>query len=192
MQVQSNFSQPNFGKSIPVYYFAKDKTGKLFRVMKPDNIKKCHQYIIRNLTGSAKNKNTELIKQFSSENTEFAQSGVIRSVYEKAKSVIYLVTGFCDTEKIKRLAMPLGKLKSESIRRTGSSKSFEVNEASQNYFSEALKYLKQLSVRKKTPKGEPMAMRAFFNAEYKKDGSLKGFSFSSMDFVKENEVFALQ
>ena len=68
MKITDN--SPNFGASIPVYYYAKDKAGKVWRVMKPENIKKCNSYIIRNLTGSLKNKNETLInlyKRFDSE-----------------------------------------------------------------------------------------------------------------------------
>lgn len=192
MQVQTNLSQPNFGKSIPVYYYAKDKTGRIFRVVKPENIKKCHQYVIRNLTKSAKNKNIAFIDWFKSKDADYANSGLIRSVYENSRALIYLVTGHLDNQKIKEWAKPVGIRKAESLVRTGSSRSFEVNEAGKNYFKRALEYVKQLTVRKKTPAGEPVAMRAFFDAQYKKDGSLKGFSFNSVDFVREKDILALQ
>ncbi len=191
MNIDSSYNTKAFGASFPIYYYAKDKAGKVYRVMKPENIKKCNSYIIRNLTGSIKNKNNNLIETFKNFDSEYKLSGKIRSVYDKAEALVYMVTGKKDCEFIKKLGQELGEIKSESIRRTKTTKTFEVVEAAKSFFKKSISYVRRADVRKKNQKGEKMVIHAVFDAEYKKNGDVKGFKYSDIAILKENEVFAL-
>ncbi len=193
MNIDKNhyYGNPVFGASFPIYYYAKDKAGKVYRVMKPENIKKCNSYIIRNLTGSIKEKNNKVVELFKNFDSEYKLSGKVRSVYDTAQSLVYLVTGKKDCEAIKKMGQVLGEIKSESIRRTKTTKTFEVIEAAKNFFKKSIMYVRRPDVRKRTKEGENMVVHAVFDAEYKKNGEVKGFKFSDIAILKENEVFAL-
>lgn len=186
-----SYRNPSFGASFPIYYYAKDKAGKVYRVMKPENIKKCNSYIIRNLTGSIKEQNNKIIEIFRNFDCEYKISGAVRSVYDKAQSLVYLVTGKKDCEAIKRMGQVLGEIKKESIIRTKTTKTFEVVEAAKNFFRKSISYVRRPDIRKKTKDGKNMVVHAVFDAEYKKNGDVKGFKFSDIRILKEDEVFAL-
>ncbi len=186
MKITDN--SPNFGASIPVYYYAKDKAGKVWRVMKPENIKKCNSYIIRNLTGSLKNKNESLINLFKRFDSEYKLSGKVRSVYDNAQAIVYLVTGKKDCNAIKELGQKLGEVKSESLSRTKTTKTFEVMEAAKQFFRKSLNYVKRPDIKKKTNDGNPLSMHITFDAEYKRNGDVKGFKFSDINFSDGKSV----
>lgn len=186
-----SYRNPSFGASFPIYYYAKDKAGKVYRVMKPENIKKCNSYIIRNLTGSIKEQNNKIIEIFRNFDCEYKISGAVRSVYDKAQSLVYLVTGKKDCEAIKRMGQVLGAIKKESKIRTKTTKTFEVVEAAKNFFRKSISYVRRPDIRKKTKDGKNMVVHAVFDAEYKKNGEVKGFKFSDIRILKEDEVFAL-
>ena len=186
-----NNNSPSFKASIPVYYYAKDKSGKIWRIMKPENIKKCNSYIIRNLTGSIKNKNENLIKRFKSFDIEYKQTGKARSVYDNEHAVVYIVTGERDCGAIQEMGQKLGEIKSESIKRTKSTKTFEVMEAARQFFKKALNYIKRENVKKKTKNGSEFSIHAVFDVLYKKNGDIKGFGFNKINFWVGNDMLNL-
>ncbi len=186
MKITNN--SPNFGASIPVYYYAKDKAGKVWRVMKPENIKKCNSYIIRNLTGSLKNKNENLINLFKKFDNEYKLSGKIRSVYDNAQATVYLVTGKKDCNAIKEMGEKLGEVKSESLSRVQTTKTFEVMEAAKQFFKKALNYVKRPDIKKKTTDGTPVSMHITFDAAYKRNGEVKGFTFNNINFSDGSRI----
>ncbi len=180
MNITNN--SPNFGASFPVYYYAKDKAGKVWRIMKPENIKKCNSYIIRNLTGSIKSKNENLIEKFKRFDNEYKLTGKIRSVYDNAQSIVYLVTGKKDCGAIKEMGQKLGEIKSESLNRTQTTKTFEVVEAAKQFFKKALAYVKRHDIKKKNKDGTGLSAHITFDALYKKNGEVKGFQFNNINF----------
>ncbi len=187
-----NTHSPAFGASIPVYYYAKDKAGKVWRIMKPENIKKCNSYIIRNLTGSIKKKNDGLISLFKRFDSEYKTSGKIRSVYDNEKSTVYLVTGKKDCDIIREMGEKLGKTKSESIHRTNTTKTFEVIEAAKQFFKNALQYVKRNDIKKKTNNGTPLSAHIIFDAVYKKNGEIKGFKYNNINFSDGQTILNFQ
>ena len=58
--------------------------------------------------------------------------------------------------------------------------SFEVRDAVNRFFRRALDYVRRPEVVNKDKNGDERVMQIIFDACYKKDGSLKGFSFSDI------------
>ena len=172
---------PSFGYATPVFYYAKDKTGKVWRVIKPKNVKQCNSYVIRNLTGSKKDKDERLISTFAFFDAHYDdRKKFARSVYDYKNSMAYIVTGKRDCEMISSMAADIGILKSESLARIGKTNSFEVRDAVNRFFRRALDYVRRPEVVNKDKNGDERVMQIIFDACYKKDGSLKGFSFSDI------------
>ena len=174
-----------FGASIPIYYYAKGANGKVSRVYKKENLKKCHSYIIRNLTGSKKEIDTNLVNNFKRFDSAYKSSNRVRSLYDDPNGVVYLVTGNKDCNQIKEWASTLGQTKQESLEIAKTTDTFEVKEAARAFFKKALEYVKNPMIRKKNQQGNLMFIKALFDAEYKKNGEIKGFNFSKILFCSE-------
>ncbi len=180
----------SFKGYVPVKYYAKSETdGKYHRICDEANLRKCHGYLIRNLNGTLKNKNEELIEFYKKHDSDYRNSTDKKgqSVYDIKNAIVHLFTGR-DYDSVKQLAKPIGIAKSEAIERTGSSKSFESGLEAENYFKNVKMYIKNFATRLHNEKGEAEELKLYFIPQYsKKEHKLKGFEFKSARFVKANE-----
>lgn len=183
MSVQS----PSFKAYIPVTYYAKNPVNnKYVRVKKPENIKKCHSFVVRNLNGSAKsNKNKEFVDLYSLYDSDYREQKSVRSVYEFDNAGVLMITG-SDVNAVEQMAKPIGVAKSDAIERTGKPHSFEIRLAGQDYFSNLKSFLKHSCSQVKNKDGKNLSMRVYFNPKYKKDGTIKGFDFVNMRMITED------
>lgn len=180
---------PSFKAYIPVTYYAKNPVNdKYVRVIKPENVKKCQSFVVRNLNGTAKSmKNDEFVNFYSKYDRDYRNQKEVRSIYNYDSSTVIMVTGK-DTEAVTNMAKPIGIAKGEAMDRTGHSGSFEAQLATRDYFSKIKSFLKYSCKQVKNDKGERLALRVYFDPKYKKDGTLKEFKFVNARMVSESEV----
>lgn len=188
MKIKS-VQNPSFKAYIPVTYYAKNPANdKYVRVMKPQNIKKCQSFVVRNLNGTAKNmKNDDFVDFYSSYDRDYKNQKTVRSVYDYDNSTVIMISGK-DTDAVSNMAKPIGIAKGESIDRTGRSNSFETQLATRDYFNQIKSFLKYSCKQVKNDKGEKLSLRVYFDPKYKKDGTLKDFKFVNARMVTESEA----
>ena len=186
----NNSKNLSFKAYIPVSYYAVDMaTKKCSRIVKPENIKKCQSFVVRNLNGTAKNnKNDSFVSYYSSFDRDYKTIPKVRTVYDYDSAKAYIVTGK-DVEVVDKLAKPIGIAKSESVERTGESKSFETKTAAKNYFRQIKNYIKNSCRRLKTETGTGLELRVFYQPKFKKNGELKSFEYVNAQIVPSNDVF---
>ena len=98
-----------------------------------------------------------------------------------------MVTG-ADVDKVKEMAKPIGKAKSEAIDMTGHASSFEVYQAGRNYFDDVKRFLSSSCRRLKTPEKEDLTLRMYFEPKYGvRSKKLQGFDFVHARFIKNTE-----
>ena len=187
MSIKSVHS-PSFKAYIPVFFYAKNpENDKYSRVMKPENIKKCQSFVVRNLNSTAKNiKNDEFVKMYSQFDNDYRQVPAVRSVYDFDSARVLMVTGR-DVDSVTKMAKPIGKAKSESIDRTGRSSSFETRLATSDYFRQIKSFLRNSCSPVKSQDGRNIALKVYFDPQYKKDGQLKGFKYVGARMFSEGE-----
>lgn len=188
MKLINNSLSPNFRSAIPVYYYGKDRTGKLYRLMDSKKIKECNSYIIRNLTGSKKDKNEHLIETFKMFDGDYLNTGLVRSVYDKTTSLVYLVTGMRDTKMIDSMGAEIGVAKNYSRARWGTTNSFEVFDTIKRYYERAISYARRPEVISKDKHNKPRAIQAIFEPQYKRNGEHKGFKFLDIIVTSESQI----
>lgn len=176
----------SFKGYIPVKYYAKNPaTNEYVPVTKKENIRKCHGYIVRNLNGTIKNnKNKEFVDEFKSLDVDYRNIPLVTSVYDNKSPVVYLMTGK-DVDAVKTLAKPVGIAKREAYERTGKAKSFEAASEANNYFRKIKSYINNYCRRIKDKNGKPLTLNVFFNPEYTRTNTLKGFKYESSQFISE-------
>ncbi len=183
----NNITNPSFKAYIPVTYYAKHPSkDEYVPVIKNENIKKCHGFVVRNLNGTAKNqKNDEFIKFYRDYDSDYRRTPKVMSVYDKDSPKVYMVTGR-DVDAVKNMAKPIGIARSESIDRCGRSKTFESANAAKNYFSNVKNFLRNSCRRLKNEDNEKLSLRVYFNPKYGvRNNKLQGFDFVNAVFVKE-------
>ena len=187
----------NFKSAIPVWCYARDpesEDGKYHPVVKPKNMDKCFNFIVRNLNGTAGKKNTsdEFVKNYSEADADYRNSNKACSVTKTPQQYGLLFTGENDVSFIRALGTKLGYARSfdkqvydkERTYEISRSDSFESTEAKDRYFNEAMNYSKERGL--KDSKGERLGLNVFFDAVYKtnKNGEreLTGFKYTDMKF----------
>ena len=189
----------SFKGVMPVEFYAKNPSNnKYVPVVKPENVKKCQSFVIRNLNGSiTSNSNVDFIREYLKQDKDFAKCPVARTVYDKEVPVVtttkngvpyyvYLVTG-SHTDTVDKLGKELGKVKADVFERTGKRDGFEVKEAQKNYFKELKNFVFKQCPRVKNEFGDKTIMRVFFDPKYDKNGKLKNFIYKDVMFYGENE-----
>ena len=178
----------SFKAYVPVVFYAKNpENGKYSRVMKPENVKKCQSFVVRNLNGTAKNiKNDEFVTMYSSFDKDYKSVREVRSVYDYDNARVLMVTGR-DVDAVTQMAKPIGKAKSESIDRTGRSSSFETRLATNDYYRQIKSFLRKSCRAVKSESGSKLALQVYFDPKYKKDGQLKAFDYVGSRFVPIND-----
>ena len=165
----SPVSNLNFKGYVPVTYYALDDNGKTSsRVTSKENLRKCNGKIVRNLNGTLKEVNKDLVDYFKK--------------YDKDYQKLPYVTGY-DAYEVDNMAKPIGIAKSEALARTGKSRSYESNSASREFFKNARSYLQHRCTRLKSKEGQNLSLQVLFKPVYKKDGALKDFKYQEMEFV---------
>lgn len=179
---------PSFKAYVPVTYYAKNPAdGKYCRVMKPENVKKCQSFVVRNLNGTAKNmKNQQFVDFYSQFDSDYRNRPEVRSVYDNDSARVFVITGN-DVDAVTQFAKPIGKAKGESIDRTGHSSSFETKLATNDYFRQIKYFLRNSCRQIKDSDGNKLTLRVFFDPKYKKDGTLKGFEFVNARMISDGE-----
>lgn len=179
----SPVSNLNFKGYVPVTYYALDGNGKTSsRVTSKENLRKCNGKIVRNLNGTLKEVNKDLVDYFKKYDKDYQKLPYVTSIYDYETSTVYLVTG-CDAYEVDNMAKPIGIAKSEALARTGKSRSYESNSASREFFKNARSYLQHRCTRLKSKEGQNLSLQVLFKPVYKKDGALKDFKYQEMEFV---------
>lgn len=194
--VQQN--SPNFGAGYHVYFY----TTKGERIVSDKNMKKCLHYMEAHLNGSkrVKVRNMDLVDtfKFGKKNSNGEYTGgdkdyfnipIIRSVIDntkdKVQGFINIVTGSDVRIVEKKYGKEIGKSKHTSLKRTGSTKSFETNHAVNNYITNAPEYAESKAVYKN---GERQAFGIAFEPKYNKKGEVVGFEYHHSGFFDESKI----
>ena len=181
-------SQTSFKGYVPVKHYALNpRDNQYWRVTKKDNLRKCQGFVVRNLNGTAKNMhNSEFVRLYASHDNDYRRCPVVHSVYDLESPDIYMVTGW-DVDNIQNMAKKVGVAKSESISRIGNTKSFEVKDTANSFFKEVKNYINNFCRQLRSDSKDNLELRVFFVPQYKKDGTLKGFTYNHAEFANETE-----
>ncbi len=176
----------SFNGYVPIGYYAKNpETNRYSRVVQDKNIRKCQSFIVRNLNGTAKNmKDEDFVDFYRAYDRDYAINPLVRSVYDKDRPVVYLVTGK-DVNYVDKLAKPIGIAKGEAMDRYGSSKSFESISESNTFFRKVKEFFKNKCQRLKSDDGQNLSLKVYFDPKYNKKNNLVGFNFVNARFVNE-------
>jgi len=188
----------NFGAGYHVYFYTND--GK--RIVSDKNMKKCLHYMEAHLNGSkrVKEPNNDLIQTFcfgkkapngryTGGDKDYYNIRKIRSVIDNTKNkvqgFINIVTGKDADAVSEKYGKPIGIAKSEGIKRTGSTGTFETSYNVKKYIKNAPEYAESKAVFKN---GERQAFGIAFTPIYNKKGDLKGFQYHHSGFFNESAV----
>lgn len=177
----------SFKAYIPVKYYAKSPTQDGYLpVIKNENLRKCHGFLVSNLNGTARSKtDLNLVNLYRRYDSDYDNVRAVHSIYGFNTPVIYMVTGR-DVDVANQMAKPVGIAKGRSMDALGHSKSFEASLASKNYQTKIRQFIDYncTQVKAKDTK-QPLELHMYFNPEYKKrSGDLKGFTFVGASFVE--------
>ena len=180
--------QISFRSYIPIHYYAKNpKTDKYVPVIRNENIKKCHSFVVRNLNGTAKNmKNDEFVAFYRNYDYDYRRTPKVHSVYDRDNPIVYLISGQ-DVDTVRELAKPIGKAKSEAVDRLGHSKSFEAQIASNDFFRNVKHFLRTSCRRLKSKDNKNLSLNVFFDPKYNKKNKLVGFNYVGASFTEDKK-----
>lgn len=176
---------PAFKAYVPVTYYIKDnETGEYDRVTRPEIMKKCQSFVIRNLNGTAKNMACDrFVNGYSKYDSDYRNDKRATSYYDNENARVLMVTGK-DVDAVKQMAKPIGIAKGEAIDRTGKSKSFESRMATRDYFKQLKSFLRTSCRQVHNQNGENLALRVYFIPKYKRDGSISKLNYDCALFTK--------
>lgn len=183
MSVNSSLS---FKGYIPVRYMVKNEdSGKYVPVIKKENIRKCHGFVVRNLNGTAKkNKNERFVEFYKSYDSDYRNNPIVTSVYDNNSPTVYMVTG-SDVDVVKEFAKPIGKAKGDAKEYLGHSNSFESHIATKDYFKKVKAFLRGRCKRLKSADNKPLSLVLYFDPQFSKNDRLKGFEFRNARFLED-------
>ncbi len=202
MQLQSCQNTPNFQAGYHVYFYTAD--GK--RIVSDKNMKKCLHYMESHLNGSkrVKEKNQSLIDTFkfgkkdangnyTGGDKDYYNISKIRSVIDNTKDKIQgfinIVTGNDVKVVEEKFGKDIGKAKNISLKRAGTTKTFETHNAVSKYIDNAPDYAESKAVYKD---GERQAFGIAFTPVYytkgKNKGEVKDFVYHHSGFFNECAV----
>ena len=190
--MQNNIS---FKGCIPVEFYVKHPiTKKYIPMTKDKNIKKCQNFVVRNLnkTLSEKNQNDIFINAYKAIDPDYAKTPIVRSYFDKyeprpktahepAPRCVWLFTGK-DVDSINKIGKELGKEKSDFFEATGKKEGAEINQAKRRFRAGINDLIHKICPRVNDGKGNPYVMRILFTPEYDKKGMLKKFNFQDVFF----------
>ena len=187
----------SFKGYMPIEFWAMDhRTNKYSPVVKPENVKKCQSFVIRNLNGTAKKmKNDEFVRRYAEFDKDYAKTKVARTFYDKFAPVpttmregipffAYVVTG-SDIDYITKMSKELAKTKRELQEVAGKNSPAE-KKAKENYRKAIKEYITKHCARVKDD-GDEIYMKVFFDSKQKKDGSYD-FTYQKVGFFPQSEL----
>ena len=176
----------SFKAYVPVSYYAKNPAnGQYVPVIKKENIRKCHGFVVRNLNGTAKrNKNEKFVDFYKAHDADYRRNPKVQSVYDRNLPVVYMVSGN-DVDVVTELAKPVGKAKSESLDLIGHSNSFESSRAANEFFKNVRSFLNKSCRRLKSDDKQNLSLRVYFDPKYNTKDKLVSFNFVNARFIKE-------
>lgn len=178
----------SFKGYIPVKCYAKNEGENNYRRVYYDEqnnyLTKCQGQIVRNLNGTLKNKNDEFIKFYKSHDKDYAKSACVKSVYDKENSLTYMVSGF-DANIVDNYAKTIGLTKAASKKYYGKSNTYYSKKATNDYFSNVFNFLKNSCKRVKTPDGDDLTLKVYFDTKRNKKDEIIAFKLVNAKFEKE-------
>ena len=185
----------SFTGCIPVVFYAKHPiTNKYVPIVKDENIKKCQNFVVRNLNDTVKGQNRSdvFIDAYKRVDPDYEKTPVVRAYFDKfsprpktahepAPRCVYLFSGK-DVDSLNKLGKELGKTKSDVFEATGKKDNSEVRQAKRRYREGVLDLAKRICPRVNDGNGNPYVMRVLFTPEYNKKGDLKRFVFQDVFF----------
>ena len=193
-----NINPISFRGQIPVDFYARHpQTGYFVPIVKPEHVKKCQSFVVRNLNGTAKKmRNADFVNIYKKADKDYAYASVIRTYYDREVDIpkkmnepvphyVYLVTGK-DAEIYDNLGKELGIAKRDYFERTGQKYGYDVQRA-KTVYQHSLKDLVFNKCKKvKTEKGKEAALQIFFEPHYNKKGELDRFDYAGA-FISEDK-----
>lgn len=172
----------HFTSASRVYFYTTD--GK--RIVSDKHLRTCERYLIRQLNGAKnlKSRNQELVDTFKCGDKDFSFISRARSVYEKAKGYVNVITGK-DAKTVNEWGSKIGEAKKLSTERTGSKYSFETGDAIRSYNRKALNLVKEKGIYNE---GKRQAFGIMFEPVYKKNGEFKEFKYHRSAWFNEEKI----
>ena len=191
-------NSPTFKAGYHVYFYTTD--GK--RIVSDENMKKCLHYMEAHLNGSkrVKVRNQDLVDTFkfgqkdangkyTGGDRDYYNIPKIRAVIDNTKDKIQGFINIASGEHVnivnKKYGKPIGKAKHVSLKRAGTTQTFETKDAVSRYVDNAPAYAESKAVYKN---GERQAFGIAFTPIYSKKGNLKGFEYHHSGFFNESAV----
>lgn len=191
-------NSPTFKAGYHVYFYTTD--GK--RIVSDENMKKCLHYMEAHLNGSkrVKVRNQDLVDTFkfgqkdangkyTGGDRDYYNIPKIRAVIDNTKDKIQGFINIVSGEHVnivnKKYGKPIGKAKHVSLKRAGTTQTFETKDAVSRYVDNAPAYAESKAVYKN---GERQAFGIAFTPIYNKKGNLKGFEYHHSGFFNESAV----
>ena len=199
MLTSVNNNSTNFGAGYHMYFFTPD--GK--RIVSDENMKKCLHYVEAHLNSAKRvqgKRNMDLVDtvrfgqvgkdgQRIGGDRDYYDNNKIRAVIDKTKDkvqgFINVVTGNDVNVVNQRYGKPIGRAKHVSIKRTGTTKSFETSHAVNRYIDNAPDYAESRAVFRD---GKRVAFGVIFEPVLNKKGEVKRFEYKRAGFFDEAKV----
>lgn len=185
MNIKSN-STVSFKGYVPVKYMAKDdETGRYLPVTSDKLVRKCQNFVVRNLNGTAqKNFNEDFVELYKKYDKDYARTPIVHSVYDKRLPIVHMVTG-ADVQTVENFAKPVGIAKGAAMDSIGRSSSFEASMASRNYFKNVRAFIQGQCKRLKSENGKNLSLVVYFDPKYTRTDKLKGLDYAGALFTEE-------
>lgn len=190
----------SFKGCIPVEFYAKySKTGSYVPVVKPENVKKCQNFVIRNLNNTAgSNQNDEFVREYKKVDKDYAREKKARGVYNGSAPIIksihdrlpfysYVITGK-DADTIEAFGELYGYQKKEIFDRTGSNNNAETQEISREYRNKVKNYVNSTDKRVKDENRNGLVMQVYFTPKFNKKGEIAKFSYDKVAFYPQERM----
>ncbi|MBR3605171.1 MAG: hypothetical protein IKL52_03980 [Candidatus Gastranaerophilales bacterium] len=195
--MQNNIS---FKGCIPVEFYVKHPiTKKYIPMVKERNVKKCQNWVVRNLNRTLKEENQcdIFISAYKAMDPDYAKTPAVRSYFDKftpipktahepAPRCVWLFTGK-DVDSVNKIGKELGKEKMDIFEATGEKENAAVSQAKRRYRAGMKDLINRICPRVHDEEGIPYVMRVLFTPEYDKKGMLKKFNFQGVFFDHDFE-----
>lgn len=193
-----NINPISFRGQIPVDFYGRDPvSGNFFPIVKPEHVKKCQSFVVRNLNGTAKKlKNSDFVNIYKKADKDYAYIPTIRTFYDREAQVptkvrelaphyVYLVTGK-DAQAYDDLGKELGIAKRDYFERTGQKYGYDVQRAKKDYELGIKDLVFNKSKVVKTEKNKDAALQVFFDIHKNKKNEIDKFEYLGA-FVAEDK-----
>jgi len=190
----------SFKGCMPMEFYAKyERTGAYVPVVKPENVRRCQNFVVRNLNDTAgTNKSDEFVHEYAKVDADYRQrrsarsvhdkrAPIIKSIHEKLPFYAYLITGD-DVDDIDLLGRQLGYDKKDIFERTGLINNSEVKSANKNYRNGIRNIIEKISHRIKDENGNKLVMQVYFTPVHNRKGELVKFKYDKVNFYPQEEI----